>query len=61
MPGENTKRNSFYHTGLGIHMLGIYPDSKLVMVHRVNTEEEFDYNEGDFYKMLRLVFNSKNQ
>lgn len=61
VPGENTKRNSFYHTGLGIHMLGIYPDSKLVMVHRVNTEEEFDYNEGDFYKMLRLVFNSKNQ
>ncbi|MEM9649473.1 MAG: serine hydrolase [Bacteroidota bacterium] len=59
VPNENTKRNSFFHTGLGIHMLGIYPDSKLVMVHRVNTEEDFNYNERDFYKMLRLLFNSR--
>ena len=59
VPDKNTKRNSFYHTGLGIHMLGIYPDSNLVLVHRVNTEEDFDYNEGDFYKMIGLVFNSK--
>lgn len=59
VPGENTKRNSFFHTGLGIHMLGIYPDSKLVMVHRVNTEEDFNYNEGDFYKMIGLLFNSR--
>ena len=59
VPGEETKRNSFYHTGLGIHMLGVYPDSKLVMVHRVNTEDEFNYNEGYFYKMIGLLFNSK--
>ncbi|MEM1407643.1 MAG: serine hydrolase [Bacteroidota bacterium] len=59
VPGEDTKRNSFFHTGLGIHMLGVYPDSKLVFVHRVNTEIEFDYNEGDFYKMIRLLFDSR--
>ncbi len=59
VPGENTKRNSFFHTGLGIHMLGIYPDSRLVMVHRVNTEDDYNYNEGDFYKMIRLLFNSR--
>ena len=61
VPDENTKRNSFFHTGLGIHMLGVYPDSKLVMVHRVDTEEDFNYNEGDFYKMLRLLFNAKKE
>jgi len=61
VPDEDTKRNSFYHTGLGIHMLGVYPDSKLVFVHRVNTEEDFDYNKGDFYKMIGLVFNSKKK
>ncbi|MEM6361980.1 MAG: serine hydrolase [Bacteroidota bacterium] len=61
VPGKDTKRNSFFHTGLGIHMLGVYPDSKLVFVHRVNTEAEFDYNESDFYKMIRLVFNAKKQ
>lgn len=59
VPNENTKRNSFFHTGLGIHMLGIYPDSKLVMVHRVDTESDFNYNEGSFYKMLGLLFNSR--
>ncbi|MBV6652124.1 MAG: serine hydrolase [Mameliella sp.] len=59
VPGENTKRNSFFHTGLGIHMLGVYPDSKLVLVHRVDTEGDYAYNEGDFYKMLGLVFNAR--
>ena len=61
VPGEDTERNSFFHTGLGIHMLGIYPDSKLVMVHRVNTEDEFDYDEGDFYKMIRLLFDQRRR
>ncbi|MEL7251268.1 MAG: hypothetical protein AAFO03_22760 [Bacteroidota bacterium] len=40
-------------------MLGIYPDSGLVMVHRVGTEGDFEYNEGDFYKMLGLLFNAR--
>ncbi|MEL6557322.1 MAG: serine hydrolase [Bacteroidota bacterium] len=59
VPNENTQRNSFFHTGVGIHMLGIYPDSKLVMVHRVDTEGDFEYNEGDLYKMIRLLSGSK--
>ncbi|MEM1338058.1 MAG: serine hydrolase [Bacteroidota bacterium] len=59
VPGENTKRNSFYHTGVGIHMLGIYPDAGLVLVHRVDTEKAYDYNQGDFYKMIGLVFDAK--
>ena len=59
MPGAETQRNSFYHTGLGIHMLGIYPDLKLVIVHRVNTENDVAYQKADFYKMLRLLFHSK--
>lgn len=59
VPEDDTKRNSFFHTGVGIHMLGIYPDSRLVFVHRVDTENNLDYQEGDFYKMLRLLFNSR--
>ncbi|WP_375726430.1 serine hydrolase domain-containing protein [Saccharicrinis sp. FJH62] len=50
---------AFYHTGVGIHMLAVYPESKLVMVHRVNTEEDYEYNSNDIYKMLRLVFMAK--
>jgi hypothetical protein len=53
------KGESFYHTGLGIHMLAIYPNSKMVLVHRVDTEHDFNYNKGDFYKMIGLVFDAK--
>ena len=59
VPSETTIRNSFFHTGVGVHMLGVYPDSKLVMVHRVDTENGVQYQEGDFYKMIRLLFDSK--
>lgn len=61
VPEPQTKRNSFFHTGVGIHMLGIYPDSKLVMVHRVDTEKDTNYKEGDFYKMIRLLFDSRKE
>lgn len=50
---------SFYHTGLGIHILAVYPNSKMVVVHRVNTENGFNYNKGDLYKMIGLIFDSK--
>jgi len=53
------KGKSFYHTGLGIHMLAVYPDSKMVLVHRVDTEQDFNYNKADFYKTIGLVFDSK--
>ena len=51
--------NSFYHTGLGIHMLAVYPDSKMVVVHRVDTENDFSFNNGDLYKTIGLIFDSK--
>lgn len=51
---------SFYHTGVGVHMLAIYPDSKMVFVHRVDTEKEYHYEKNDIYKMIRLVINSKS-
>ena len=50
---------SFYHTGSGIHMLAVYPGSNMVIVHRVDTENDFSYNKDDFYKMIGLVFDSK--
>jgi len=59
VPNEDTKRNSFFHTGVGIHMLGVYPDLNMVFVHRVDTENDYDYNKADFYKMLGFLFDSK--
>ena len=58
MKTETRESTSFYHTGVGIHMLGIYPASDLVLIHRVDTEKEYRFNQGDFYKMISLVWNS---
>lgn len=58
IPDENTKRNSFFHTGASIHMLGVYPDLNMVFVHRVDTENNTEYKPADFYIMLDLLFDS---
>ncbi len=59
MPHGERQTSSFYHTGVGIHMLAVYPASGMVLVHRVDTENEYHYNKSDFYKMIGLVFDSK--
>ncbi len=56
---ENRPGGSFYHTGTGIHMLGVYPTAKLVMVHRVNTEEAYDFPQERLYRIIGLVFGAK--
>lgn len=57
---EEGEPNAFYHTGAGIHMLGVYPASDMVLVHRVDTESDSDYDPDDLYKMIDLVFESKS-
>lgn len=59
MENEFKKSSSFYHTGTNVHMLGIYPSSKVVLVHRVDTEKKYIFNQNDFYKMIELVWDSK--
>lgn len=56
---DDTKRNSFFHSGVGIHCLGVYPNLDMVFVHRVDTENKSNYNEGDFFKMLDFMYDSK--
>ncbi|MUP44677.1 class C beta-lactamase-related serine hydrolase [Gramella sp. BOM4] len=59
IPNENRSSKSFFHTGVGIHMLGIYPASNLVLIHRVDTEGEYSFHEGNFYQMISKVWDSK--
>jgi hypothetical protein len=58
---QDAGSHSFYHTGAGMHMLGVYPSSDLVFVHRVDTESDFSFQEEDLYKMIDLVFNAKEK
>lgn len=55
VPGAGETRPAFYHTGLGVHMLGVYPAHGLVIVHRVDTERAFTFNDGDLYAVIRAM------
>lgn len=57
-PNENRSTKSFYHTGNGVHMLGVYPGSNMVLIHRVDTEKDYSFHQGHFYEMISKVFSS---
>ena len=53
------RATSFFHTGAGVHLLGIYPAINLVIVHRVDTEHEYDFSGGSLYNIISLIFSAK--
>ncbi|MEM9665588.1 MAG: serine hydrolase [Bacteroidota bacterium] len=57
---EERATKSFYHTGTGIHMLGVYPGSDLVFVHRVDTEQPTDFTPDRLYRIIDLVFGARS-
>jgi len=55
--GDRTETGGgFLHTGAGVHMLAVFPDFNLVLVHRVETEEPYDFTTGHLIRLLDLVF-----
>lgn len=59
LPPNPETTPSFFHTGVGVHMLGIYPQHKLVMVHRVDTENAYRFHDGDLYRVIRLMHEAR--
>lgn len=59
IPSEPGSAPAFFHTGVGVHMLGIYPKHRLVMVHRVDTEQAYRFNDGDLYRVIRLMHDAR--
>ncbi len=60
MPTETRSSTSFYHTGTGVHIMGVYPASKLVLIHRVDTEKENDFGSAEFYGMIDRVWGARD-
>jgi CubicO group peptidase (beta-lactamase class C family) len=56
---EERASKSFFHTGVGIHMLGVYPESKLVFVHRVDTENDFSFPQSNLYRIIGMMFGAQ--
>lgn len=60
LPTKDRQTKSYFHTGNAIHMLGVYPAADLVLVHRVDTEKEYTFQKGNFYDMIALVWDAKD-
>lgn len=55
VPDAPDEAPSFYHTGVDVHMLGVYPKHRLVMVHRVDTERAYTFDGNDLLRIIRLI------
>jgi len=55
VPDKGQEYASFYHTGTGVHMIGVYPKLGMVMIHRVNTEADYHFSPNDLLTVIRLT------
>ena len=54
-PEELGFGNGFYHTGAGVHLLAVLPETKLVLVHRVDTDKDFDITGNEFLQLMYMI------
>ena len=55
IPEEAGLGRGFYHTGLGVHLLAVLPDRKLVLVHRVDTDRDFDITWPEIKTLMEMI------
>jgi len=55
IPQEAGLGFGFYHTGLGVHLLAVLPEHKLVVVHRVDTDRKFDTSWPEIKGLLEMA------
>ena len=53
--------HGFYHTGLGVHLLAVLPDQKLVLVHRVDTDRYFDITWSGIRTLMEMILSARNR
>jgi CubicO group peptidase (beta-lactamase class C family) len=55
IPEEAGLGHGYYHTGLGVHLLAVLPDRKLVLVHRVDTDRDFDITWPEIRALMEMI------
>lgn len=61
LPENSDFGRVFFHTGVGVHMVMVIPDSMLVFVHRVDTEAPTSITSRNLYELLGLLVTAKLQ
>ncbi len=59
IPAESGLGYGFYHTGLGVHLLSVLPEQKLVLVHRVDTDQDFDIKWSEIRTLMEMIVGAR--
>jgi len=59
IPVEAGLGYGFYHTGFGVHLLAVLPDQKLVLVHRVDTNRDYDITWPEIKTLMEMILNAR--
>jgi CubicO group peptidase (beta-lactamase class C family) len=59
IPEESGLGYGFYHAGLGVHLLCVLPDRKLVLVHRVDTDQDFDITWSEIRTLMEMIVSAR--
>ena len=55
IPEESGFGVGFYHTGNGVHVLAVLPEAKLVFIHRVDTDRDFDITWEEIRRLMYMI------
>ena len=59
IPEEAGFGHGFYHAGLGVHLLAALSDQKLVLVHRVDTDRDFDITWSEIRTLMEMIVSAR--
>jgi hypothetical protein len=59
IPKEVGLGYGFYHAGFGVHLLAVLPDQKLVLVHRVDTDRDFDITWPEIKQLMEMIMDAR--
>lgn len=55
IPEQAGLGHGFYQAGLGGHLLAILPDQKLVLLHRVDSDRDFDITWSGIRALMEMI------
>ena len=55
IPEESGFGVGFYHTGNGVHVLAVLPEAKLLFIHRVDTDRDFDITWEEIRRLMYMI------
>jgi len=59
LPEDENLGRCYLHTGNGVHMLAVFPDIKLVIVHRVDTTKQCKFNLQNLFLLWDIFFSAR--